>query len=313
LIKSPGSSLPEKDIAEFARLSANILQPHHRKAAETLAMNIASLIRVAPDLSHVGMLTLTTEDNCSDFREFSKRWRSFRTNYLSSSKDFSHWVSVYERQARGAWHLHLVIIVDGDIRTGCDFEAFEKRKYRTAPAYLRGLWADLREACPRYGFGRHELMPVKSCSEAISKYVGKYVSKHIGQRKEEDKGKHQIQCSTGWPKNTVKWAWYTPGSCEWRRKTAKFARINGCSDFSDIRQLFGPRWAYHFAPMIYLVDDYHELVGTLLGRLRERPVWASRSALRREARKQFDEEVMRRNQRYLLASTPVNDDWNGQF
>lgn len=246
--------MDESDITPDARNLANVLQPYHRKQAETLAMNISSLIRVAPSLGHVAFLTLTTEDNCSDFREFSKRWRSFRTNYLSFSEDFGHWVSVYERQRRGAWHLHLIIIVKGDIRIGCNFEEFERRKYRTAPAYLRGLWSELREVCKRYRFGRHELLPIKSSSEAISRYVGKYVSKHIGQRKEEDKGKHQIQCSIGWPKNTVKWAWHTEGSREWRRKLAKFAFLAGCSDMYQIRRKFGPRWAYHLAPIIYSVD-----------------------------------------------------------
>jgi len=72
--------------------------------------------------------------------------------------------------------------------TGCDFTAIATRDYRSASAALKSEWEFWRETAPRYGFGRTELMPIKSTAEGISKYVGKYIAKHIDARIEKDKG-----------------------------------------------------------------------------------------------------------------------------
>jgi hypothetical protein len=69
------------------------------------------------------------------------------------------------------------VVLDADIRTGLDFAAVAMRDYRTAPAALKSEWAFWRETAPRYGFGRTELLPIKSTAEGFSKYVGKYIAK----------------------------------------------------------------------------------------------------------------------------------------
>ena len=91
---------------------------------------------------------------------------------------------------RGAWHLHVLVLLPYDIRTGVDF----------APPYLRAVWRELRIKCKAYGFGRHELLPIKSNADAMAQYIGKYISKHLGSRKDEDKGKRLIASSSGWTK-----------------------------------------------------------------------------------------------------------------
>ena len=91
---------------------------------------------MAPSLGHVGFLTLTTPDNCDDAGDFQKRWRSFRTHFFEGCVEFGHWLAVYERRRRGAWHLHLLVIVRDDIRRGIDWAGFERRDYRSASSIV---------------------------------------------------------------------------------------------------------------------------------------------------------------------------------
>lgn len=256
-IQTYHKSTEQKVVSALARF----LSPYHRRQAEALHLNVERLIASAPDLGHIGFFTLTTKDNISNHEEFQRRWNSFRTNYLSKSAHFGSWIGTYERQgakAKHAWHIHLVVVVSQDIRTGCDFSEFEKRRYKTAPAYLRELWAELREKCEAYGFGRHELLPVKSTSEGLARYVGKYVSKHIGARQEEDKGKRLIVASRDWVRHSCNFAWNNEGGQEWRRKLQIFARLIGCNSINQLSARLGPGWAYRYADSIMDADDMLE-------------------------------------------------------
>ena len=105
---------------------------------------------------------------------------------------------------KGYLHFHILLDVKEDIRTGFDFELYqrsvdlrkqrmpyrhlERQAFRTANVQLRNLWATFRQVLPLYGFGRHELLPIRTTAEAAAKYVGKYVSKHLDARLDEDKG-----------------------------------------------------------------------------------------------------------------------------
>jgi len=44
-----------------------------------------------------------------------------------------------------------------------------------------------------YRFGRTELLPVKTNSKGLARYVGKYIAKHIDSRLPEDKGYRPIR------------------------------------------------------------------------------------------------------------------------
>jgi len=259
---SPLNCSQADDFADGVISIVNQLQPHHKKQAAVLAWNVASLIRHAPSFTHVGMLTLTVPDNCTDPKEFARRWNSFRTGYLSDSSFFTgEWLLVKERQRRGAIHAHIIVITTSDIRTGCDFKAFADeslprgQRYSSAPLVLRQIWKELRSVLPRYNFGRSELIPIKSTAEAVSFYVGKYLGKHIEHRFEEDKGMRLIECSKGWSKNSVKFAWNTPGSYFWRRYLAIFALLNGCSNLDDLKEKFGRRYAHKVAPYVFAMQE----------------------------------------------------------
>lgn len=233
----------------------NLLTPYHRRQAHTLFANVERLItRVAPSLNHVGFITLTFPNNITDHREAYKRFRSMNSNFLSSW-EVTDWVCVKERQTRGAWHYHLIAVFKEDIRTGIDFSQLENGNYTSASPYLRRIWRELREAMKSYGFGRSEVLPVKSNAEAMARYVGKYISKHIDTRSEEDKGVRLVNYSRGWERNSVQFAWYTENSKEWRRKLALFAQYCGCSDIYQLSDKLGPGWAYRYADLIVGIDQ----------------------------------------------------------
>ena len=171
---------PAEQLTAIQALTS-LLTPYHKKAAQTLYLNVERLVmHEAKSINHVGFLTLTFPDNVTDNKEAYRRFRSFNTNYLSKNPIFKAWVHVKERQKRGAWHYHLIVALTDDIRTGINFDELNRGIYSSAGPFLRSLWNALREKLPDYGFGRSELLPVRSNGAAMARYVGKYISKHMG-------------------------------------------------------------------------------------------------------------------------------------
>jgi hypothetical protein len=247
--------LPDTHRTEQILALCGILAPYQKRQAHALFLNVSRLIDKAPSVGHIGFFSLTVKDNVTDKAEFSRRWNSMRSNYWNTCPHFGHWLGCFEQQKRGAWHLHILVVLPYDIRQGVNFKEFAQRRYRSASPYLRAVWRDLRGACMRYGFGRHELHPVKSNSECMARYIGKYISKHIGQREEAAKGKRLITSSRDWAKNSMKFAWNTEGAKEWRRKVRVFAHLVGCESEGDLYDKFGPGWAYNHLDTIYNIDE----------------------------------------------------------
>lgn len=204
----------------------------------------------------MGFLTITFPDNVTDHKEAYRRFRSFNSNYFAKHESFGEWVHVKERQKRGAWHYHMIVVLKGDIRSGVNWEELAKGNYRSANPFLRSLWKDLRENLENYGLGRSELLPIRSNEEAMARYVGKYISKHMDQREEDDKGVRLVNYSRGWSgRNSVNFAWNTHGSHEWRRKLEKFAKSLGCEEIYQLSEKLGPGWAWKYLDDIMAIDN----------------------------------------------------------
>lgn len=245
----------ENKALEVVEALCSTLSPYWKKSAHTLYSNVSRLISFAPSIGHVGFLTLTFADNVMDHKEAYNRFRSFNTNFLSSYPEITHWLSVKERQKRGAWHYHLVVVLQGDIQEGINFEEFTQGNYSSASNYLRFMWRDLREACVKYKLGRSELLPIKSNAEGMARYLGKYISKHLNKRETSDKGVRLVNSSRNWSKNSVNFAWYTEGSVEWRRKLALFAEYLGCTELYELTEKLGSGWAFKYLDDIFAIDE----------------------------------------------------------
>lgn len=261
-----GASLPclnSNNTIENLENQISLLTPYHRKQAYSLKENCSKFIQMF-GIERVGFLTLTFPDNVVDNKEAYKRFNSFRTNFLSSV--FDEYMLVKERQKRGAWHYHLLVAVSQDIRTGFDFNQVfpEKGKrpcYRSASPYLRNLWSELREALPKYGFGRSELAPVRANDEAMANYVGKYIEQNVTGKKlsgyeEQDKGVRLISYSRTWPRTNTKFSWNSAGSKEWRRKLKRFTvELLGLNNTDDLKEKYGSKWAYIWTDYIIEIDE----------------------------------------------------------
>ena len=222
----------------------NVLTGGHKRSAFVLAFEIMALAKEY-GIERLGFLTLTFADLVLELKEANRRFDSLNSNVIRQR--YLRGVVVPERQRSGRVHFHLLVALACDIRTGADFGAFEGGDYRSANPALRAEWAFWRVASPRYGFGRHELLPVKSCAEGIARYVGKYVSKHIDMRLESDKGARLVRYlgfGQGGRKASCRFGWNNNNGWLWRHKLAAYAERNGAKDTEDLAKFFGPRWAY---------------------------------------------------------------------
>lgn len=234
---------------------ASDLTPQQKKSACALAWNVQAMAS-RWGLERLGFLTLTFAEHILDPKESQRRLNSLSSNVLRERYP-AGFIRVYERQKSGRIHYHLLVVLDQDVRTGVDFERFAQGDYRTASAYLRAEWAFWRKTAKAYGFGRTELMPVRSTEEGIGRYVGKYIGKHHATRKEEDKGVRLVEYSRGGRIATTRFGWSSENAAHWRAKVRLFAQIQQArlgieiNELSDLTPALGPRWAYHYRDFIY--------------------------------------------------------------
>ena len=230
-------------------LSPPALSTQHRKSAFVLN---ASILKLADKfgIECLGFLTLTFSQNITCPKEAQRRLNSLISNVIKQR--YLEYLGVMERQKSGRIHYHLLVVLSVDIRTGFDFAEIACQNYSSANSSLREEWSFWRMTSKKYGFGRTELLPVKTNIEAMAKYVGKYISKHVEVRLPEDKGVRLVRYSKGARAGTTRFMFNTEGSTEWRRKVATFAEIvktrhpdEEISSLSDLTRVLGKRWAYH--------------------------------------------------------------------
>lgn len=241
----------------------------HRKSAAALEMNVKAFIDRF-GLERVGFLTLTFADHVVDPAESQRRFNSLRTNFLRHH--YAHYIRVIERTKSGRIHYHLLVATKEDIRRGLNFRQIAARNYSSANKAIRSHWERLRENLPKYGFGRSELLPVKTNSKGLARYVAKYIGKHIDCRISADRGVRLCQTSqdkqSRWKVATSNFQFRSPGSREWRKKLARWVAQVDCYLFGrhicggyypnandyvslnehnyseELTKRLGPKWAY---------------------------------------------------------------------
>jgi hypothetical protein len=230
---------------EFQKLS-----PAHRRTAHALERNCQLLVEKY-GLDRIGFLTLTFALHILSYKQAQKYLHSLMTGVLKGR--YVEYIIVMERMASGRIHYHLLVVLAQDIRTGFDFDAVKRGDYRSANSFLRSEWAFWRKSAPLYGFGRTELMPVKSSTEGIAKYVGKYIAKHIGNRLPEDKGARLVRYSRGTNRVSTRFFWHTPGADLWRLKLGALCRILALAsdNYSEsFQSWYGKRWIQTLGPIV---------------------------------------------------------------
>lgn len=276
---------PESLIGEILKAAGVKLSPSEKKGAFALAENVKSLCE-SVGIERIGFLTLSFVENLEDPKEAQRRFNSLKTGFLGER--FQNYICVLEKQKRGAVHFHLLVACQENIQTGFDWEAlsaateqgqktgwksgpyYKKRAVyvKAASPYLRRLWGDLRNAMPRYGFGRSELLPVKTTEGGIANYVGKYMEIATSERGPELKGVRLVRYSLGkrveitYRDGTSKMhrqsfrrarqqlQFNSPRAKLWRQKLERFAREHSVADLDGMKTVFGPKWAYRLKDII---------------------------------------------------------------
>ncbi len=191
----------------------------HRKSAYALELNVKAFIDRF-GINKVGFMTLTFSDHVTCPKEAQRRFNSLRTNFLKHH--YKHYIRVIERTKSGRIHYHLLVATNDDIRRGLNFQQIAARVYKTANDAIKRHWKNLRTAMPKYGFGRCELLPVKTNSKGLARYVAKYIGKHIDSRISNDKGirlcQTSIDKSSQWKVATSNFQFASLGSKLWRAK-----------------------------------------------------------------------------------------------
>jgi hypothetical protein len=225
----------------------SVTSKQYIKSTVALTWNVKALAERF-GIHRLGFLTLTFADHVVDAREAQRRFNSLATHVLRQR--YVEHIRVIERQKSGRIHYHLLVVLNDDIRTGFDFNGIARHDYRSASPALRTEWDFWRGSAALYGFGRTELLPIKSTDVAIARYVGKYISKHVAAREERDKGIRLVEYSRGARMASTRYQFNTAGSALWRLQLEVFAGIvaeqHGLAQvgMAELAELLGSRWAY---------------------------------------------------------------------
>jgi hypothetical protein len=108
----------------------------------------------------VGVLTVTKPGSTGlNLADFEWDFASFRDKWLRKKFRSAIWTTERQEETRD-WHVHALVEMDWDFKSGFPFEAIRQRHYGAVSADVRGLWAYLREGAAASGYGRTQLLPI---------------------------------------------------------------------------------------------------------------------------------------------------------
>ena len=280
----PARTLPCLVYSDNSNTNTHTNRSKDSKREFELKENIEHFITVH-GLTNVVVITLTFPDDPSTETE-RIRWNSLATGVIR--RRYRQALVVRERHDDGRRHYHIFVTLKTDVRTGCDFRAIKKRKYRTAPAALRLEWKYWRKTAPKYGFKRAHVMPVESDVRTVAHYFSKCFRLP---RDERDRGARLVSY-LGWSKvASSRLSWAKGGGLVYRDKCRAYANMlfeGGAIDTPTeeatknlMRKTFGPAWARELRDAIarfgisegehpaFLTPMTHEKIKALMAEKRE--------------------------------------------
>ena len=218
-------------------------------------------------LERLGFMTHTFAGEAPTIKEARRRWRSLRINALDGR--YHSWLCVLQRARFGRLHFHLVVVCRKDVRTGFDFEAVKRRDYRSASEYLRGEWEFWREACPKYSFGRSELLPVRTDAERAARYVARYISRHLRTRFPEDKRARLVSFADNAREGLARHRLHVETGGPAERRLGGLIHDLGLSGVGELRTQLGRSWRRKLGRLLDPDEvperDFWRIVGATLG------------------------------------------------
>lgn len=254
-----------------------------KKDAETLFRNIeAAVEKFGPD--RCGFVTFTVPPEADaegnpildaggrpcliPNAEMSRRFNSLNTNVLHGL--FLHHIAIKEPHLgggkhHGQLHYHLFVVTHQPITCNND-QVMDKslplrKRYKSANPELRRIWRVLRKRCVKYGFGRHEVLPVRRNAEAIARYLAKYLLKCILVRGKFKtlKGVRMVNYSKHYPRVAFRlFSWVGAGATQWRGFVRHIAHSHGVASIDQMSSVFGSRWAHRLSPIFRAMCAHNE-------------------------------------------------------
>jgi hypothetical protein len=292
----PASGLPCLFETTASKDEVPPLPGPRKKQAEALTQNIQWMAATFGK-ERVGFLTLTLGDfeaggrfrNLRDRKEAQRRFHSLLTNEIA--KRYVCGVTVTERHRNGGIHFHLAVVCKEDIRGQIDFAACFPPKgvtgkpgyrpdYSTANEAIKREWAYWRRTAKLYGFGRHQLQPMRENGEALGRYLGEYLRKDWEHRLPEDKGARCVRYFGHWSNeprrkeeraktapHKARFGWMTSRACAWREMVKQAVTVLNYKGAKiteeNIKDTLGPKWAWKmgklFQSVWFVEDDWQEL------------------------------------------------------
>lgn len=250
---APGPALPcqmsRNCIGSAAKRHLDRRRLRRARTAIAIRENVLGVVRQI-GIERVGVLTLTFADRLTDAREAQRRFKSLRTNVIT--RRYGGYLRVFERQRDGSIHYHLLVPLTGDIRTGYQRPETRRGRYLANPL-LRAEWAFLREALPRFGFGRSELEPVRESAEQLAAYFAKSLEDEDPSRAVHDDRVRSLEVSRSLRVANTRFSFFSPGAVQWRRKVGLLianliaaGELPAGADLDALAAHFGPSWALRF-------------------------------------------------------------------
>jgi len=242
------------------RLFSTLSSPQ-RKALYVLEENVNRFVE-QHGKDRVVVMTLTFPDHLTDSSEAAKRMNSLMSNFLREKVD--SYIIIRELSKSGSWHYHLLVAFQAPICLGFRWKYAKNHKaipvFKTATRALKSFWRDIREAAPKYGFGRSEILPVRT-GKGLARYFGKAILQRALDP-ERFKGIRLVSYSRNFVKSVARFMWNNPYTRDYRRKVKRFATelLNITEKLTDeppdvdwLSYLF-PAWFYRFNKIIDGID-----------------------------------------------------------
>ena len=222
---------------------ANQLTPYRAKKRFAVQKDVEGFARQWGEDS-CGELTLTFAENITEKAEASRRFNSLRPALFALG--VLSFIGCWERQMRGAWHLHLLIALAHPVRNQPDARVYLQR--------LRDIICGTAEnehrdgLLVKRGFGYiHLLAPIKKTAARFAGYFTSYLTKTWKALQGEKKrvrlitySKNVLRCAS------VHFSWNGPGGINWRRKKRMFAFCCGCFTLEMAKENLGATWEYKY-------------------------------------------------------------------
>jgi hypothetical protein len=213
----------------------------------------------------LAFLTGTTGADLSR-QEFERRYNSLNTNVLT--KRYVGVIKAVQRQPNtGHLHFHdLVVMNEGEaVGGGIDWDiakaAYDAHKAGDYSTEYKLWMASLRDnpqgrqlgsewdywwhdAPKRYGFGRCEMLPLRTSPQQAARYMAGYMLKGLAGRIPEDKGKRLVDYSKSLRIGTSRFVFNSPGGAIRRKKLERLAIGQGVFGIADMKARFGAKWSY---------------------------------------------------------------------